>query len=179
MESIEQGREPSGPRPRLPRGLVAALILALAIGALAWVVDARWRAQAQADLVLAFDETLSAVEVAERRVQSMTEYARPARERSDVDPGVRESLDVLVREAAIDSAADIAAQRSRVEGVRLLPWHTELLRMRDEAGTWLDLRASGIDSLAITGRATYAPREQLDAAREALHESWQALKPSR
>ena len=157
--------------------MVGALLVALAVGALAWVADARWRAHSQADLALAFDETLSAVEVAERRVQSVTEYARPARERADVDPSVRASLDTLIRDAAIDSAADIAAQRSRVDGVRLLPWHTELLTAREQAGAWLDLRASGIVSLAATGRAVYAPREQLDAARAALREAWQAITP--
>ena len=177
MESLEQGREPRGQGGRLRLALIGTLVLALAVGALAWVADARWRSNATADLALAFDQTLSAVEVAERRVQSVSEYARPARDRADVDPAVRESLDTLVREAAADSAADIAAQRSQIEAVRLLPWHTELRLARDQAGDWLDLRASGITSLAATGRAEYAPREQLDAARERLRESWLALTP--
>lgn len=176
MESLEQGTEPRGRRSRRQAVLLAvAVAVALALGA-AWLIDARWQETATADLRLAFDETLTSIEVGERRVQSMTEYARPARERADVDPGVRASLDALVREAAADSAADIAAQRSRVEGVRLLPWHTDLLLMRERAGTWLDLRASGIVSLATTGRVAYAPREQLDAARAALRETWQTVR---
>ena len=177
METLEQGAESRGQRWR-PHPVLLGLAAAVAIGiGAAWLVDARWQDTATADLTLAFDETLTAIEVAERRVQSVTEYARPARDRADVDPSVRDSLDTLIRDAAVDSAADIAAQRSRVDGVRLLPWHTALLAARDQAGAWLDLRASGIVSLAATGRAVYAPREQLDAARAALRESWQALTP--
>ena len=176
MESLEQGHEPRDAHPRRRRVLVGVLVAALAVGALAWVADARWRTHAASDLALAFDETLSAVEIAERRVQSVTEYARPARDRADVDPRVRESLDELVRDTASDSAADIATQRGRIDAVRLLPWHTDLRTARDEAGTWLDLRASGVVSLATTGRATYAPREQLDAARAALRDAWQMVR---
>ena len=177
MELLEHGPEPSRQRARLRLALAGAVLGVIAIAAFAWVADGRWRAHAQADLALAFDETLSVVETAERRVQSVTEYARPARDRADVDPAIRESLDDLVREAAADSAADIAAQRGRLDDVRLLPWHADLRLARDQAGAWLDMRASGIVSLAATGRAVYAPREQLDAAREALRESWQALTP--
>ena len=179
MELLEHGPEPRRRRARLPVALAFAVLAAIAIGALAWVADGRWRERAQADLAIAFDETLSVVETAERRVQSVAEYARPARDQSDVDPAVRESQDAVVRDAATDAAADIAAQRGRLDDVRLLPWHSDLRLAREQAGTWLDMRASGIVSLAATGRAEYAPREQLDAAREALRESWQALTPSR
>jgi hypothetical protein len=175
MESLEQGHEPRHPAGLL-LALVGALVAGLAVSALAWVADARWRANATADLVLAFDETLSAVEIAERRVQSVAEYTRPARDRADMDPSERESLDELVRDAASESAADIAAQRSRVDAVRLLPWHADLRIARDQAGAWLDLRATGIVSLATTGRTEYAPREQLDSARTALRDAWEAIR---
>jgi hypothetical protein len=175
MESLEQGHEPRHPAGLL-LALVGALVAGLAVSALAWVADARWRANATADLVLAFDETLSAVEIAERRVQSVAEYTRPARDRADMDPSERESLDELVRDAASESAADIATQRSRVDAVRLLPWHADLRIARDQAGAWLDLRATGIVSLATTGRTEYAPREQLDSARTALRDAWEAIR---
>jgi hypothetical protein len=93
-----------------------------------------------------------------------------------MDPSERESLDELVRDAASESAADIAAQRSRVDAVRLLPWHADLRIARDQAGAWLDLRATGIVSLATTGRTEYAPREQLDSARTALRDAWEAIR---
>ena len=83
MESIEQGRERRAMSPRLRVAVISALVVMLALGALAWVVDARWRSSATAELALAFDETVSAIEIAERRVQSVIEYSRPARDRAD------------------------------------------------------------------------------------------------
>lgn len=178
METLEQGTESRGQRWR-PHPVLLGLAAAVTIGiGAAWFIDARWQDTATADLTLAFDETLTAIEIAERRVQSVTEYARPARDRVDVDPSVRESLDELVRDAAADSAADIATQRDRVDAVRLLPWHTDLRTARDQAGAWLDLRASGIVSLADTGRATYPPRDQLDAARADLRDAWATIQRS-
>jgi hypothetical protein len=146
------------------------------VSALAWVADARWRANATADLVLAFDETLSAVEIAERRVQSVMEYTRPARDRVDVDPDVRTSLDDLVRETAIEEAAGIADARARIDSITILPWHDELISAREEANTWLALRATGITSLAEQGRAVYPPQGELDDARAALVGAFSALR---
>lgn len=177
MESIEQGTDRPSPGPRRRLALAGVLIATLILAALGWALDSRWRAAATADLTRAFDETLSVIETAERRVQSVAEYARPARERADMDPAVRQSLGDLAQESAREEATDIERQRAAIDDVRLLPWHSDLHTARDHAGAWLDLRASGIVNLAQTGRATYAPREQLDAARAALREAWRALTP--
>ena len=158
--------------PRLRIAVIGALAMVLALGALAWVVDVRWRSSATAELALTFDETVSAIEIAERRVQSVMEYARPARERADVDPAVRASLDELVRETAVDADADIAIPRDRLDSITLPPWHGDLRVAQERAALWLDLRAAGITSLVETGRATYPPREEIDAARESLRVAW-------
>lgn len=176
MESIEQGSEPRQLSPRLRVALIGAVAAALALGALAGIVDARWRERTTDDLAKAFDETVRAIEAGERRVGSMMEYARPARERADVAPDVRASLDALVRDAAIEEAADIAEARARVDAIMIPPWHDELAVAREEADTWLALRATGITSLAEQGRATYPPREEIDAAREALRTAWAGVR---
>lgn len=176
MESIEQGRERRAMSPRLRVAVIGALVVMLALGALAWVVDARWRSSATAELALAFDETVSAIEIAERRVQSVMEYARPARERVDVDPAVRASLDELVLETAVDADADIAIPRDRLNSVALPPWHGDLRIAQERAALWLDLRAAGITSLVETGQAIYPPREEIDAARESLRVAWAGVR---
>jgi hypothetical protein len=176
MESIEQGHERRTMSPRLRAVLLASLAGAVIIGVLGWIGDARWREAATDDLAMAFDETLSSIEIAERRVQSVMEYARPARERADVDPAVRASLDDLVRETAIDARADIAIRRQEVAAVTIPPWHAKLLEARERAEEWLDLRAAGISSLVETGRATYPPREEIDAARESLRLAWAGVR---
>ena len=176
MESIEQGRERRAVSPRLRVAVIGAMAAVLALGALAWVVDARWRSSATAELAMAFDETVNAIEIAERRVQSVMEYARPARERADVDPAVRASLDELVRETAVDADADIAIPRDRLDGITLPPWHGDLRVAQERAALWLDLRAAGITSLVETGRATYPPREEIDAARESLRLAWAGVR---
>ena len=173
MESIEHGHEA---RRRVPVAWAIAVVAVMVLGALMWVIDGRWRASATADLALAFDETVTAIEVAERRVQSVMEYTRTDREATDADPAVRSSLDDLVRETALDADADIAAQRAQLEAVTLPPWHGDLHAAREEAMVWLDLRAAGITSLVATGRATYPPREDIDAARESLRTAWAALR---
>lgn len=176
MESIEQGREPRAMSPRLRWALAGGLVAVVVIGVVGWAVDTRWRATATADLALAFDETVTAIEVAERRVQSVMEYARPARDRVDVDPAVRASLDDLVRETALDASADIAVPREQLGAIAVSPWHADLREARDRAQIWLDLRAAGITSLVETGRATYPPREEIDAARESLRAAWAGVR---
>jgi hypothetical protein len=175
MESLEQGVDSPGvSRRRWVVGLIAAGILG-ALGVAAWQVDMRWREASASDIALAFDEALSAIETAERRVQSVSEYARPQSDRDDISLAAKASLEAMVQEAAVDSAADIARERMQINAVRLLPWHTSLQEARGRAVAWLDLRASGIVTLAATGRATYAPREQIDSARTALREAWEAI----
>lgn len=176
MEAIEQGRERTSLSPRLRGAVIGGLTAALIVGALAWILDARWREASTADLAMAFDETVTAIEIAERRVQSVMEYARPARDRLDVDPDVRASLDELVRETAVDASADIAGSRDQLGAVRVFPWHADLRQARDRAEIWLDLRAAGITSLVETGRATYPPREDIDAARESLRAAWAGVR---
>ena len=179
MESIEQGRERPGLRPRARLALALAVVAALGLGAVGWWADIRWRAGATSDLALSFDESVTAIEIAERRVQSVIEYARPARERSDVDPAVRASLDDLVRETAVDAQADIAAERERLDAVLIAPWQQDLRAAREQAAVWLDLRAAGITSLVETGTATYPPRAEIDAARASLREAWAAVMEPR
>lgn len=162
--------------PRLRWALAVGIVAVVGIGLAGWAAEARWRDAATNDLAMAFDETLSAIEIGERRVQSVMEYARPARERSDVDPAVRESLDELIRETAVDANADIAIPRERVQAVMIPPWYGELLEARDRAAVWLDLRSAGIVSLVETGRATYPPREEIDAARELLRAAWAGVR---
>lgn len=176
METLESGSEPTvrGPRWRWGVSLAAALVIAL--GAIAWGVEARWHSTATTDLAAAFDRTLSAIEISERRVQSVMEYARPARERADVDPAVRDSLDALVREAAVDAAADIAVPRDALDQLALPPWRPDLQDARDQARMWLDLRAAGITSLAQTGRVTYPSRDELDSVRESLRVAWERVR---
>jgi hypothetical protein len=114
MESLEQGVDSPGlSRRRWVVGLIAVVVLG-AVGAAAWQVDMRWREASASDIALAFDEALSAIETAERRVQSVSEYARPQSDRDDISLAEKASLGAMVQEAAVDSAAEIAAQRSRV-----------------------------------------------------------------
>jgi len=175
VEALEQGTER---RPRSRRSLVLLLIGLLGIGVLVaggLYADARWRANAAVSLTIAFDKTVSAIEIAERRVQSVSEYARPARGRADLDPSVRESLDALVRDAAIESSAVITERRAAVDDVLLLPWHSDLRHAQAQAGVWLDLRATGINSFAAQGEARYPPRGELNDARAALVRAFSTL----
>ena len=175
MESLEQGVD--SPHPSWRRwvvGLIAVAVLG-AVGAAAWQLDMRWREASASDIALAFDETLSAIETAERRVQSVAEYARPQSDRDDISLAEKASLEAMVQEAAVESAAEIARERMQINAVRLLPWHTSLQEARGRAVAWLDLRASGIVTLAATGQATYAPREEIDSARTALRDAWEAI----
>lgn len=176
MESIEQGYERRTLRPGVRFALIGAVVAALALGALTWVLDTRWRERTAVELTRAFDETVTAIESGERRVGSMIEYARPARERADIDAAVRTSLDDLVRETAIEESADIAEARSRLASITILPWHDELHTAREEAETWLALRATGMTTLAEQGRAIYPPQGELDDARAALVGAFSALR---
>jgi hypothetical protein len=160
MESIEQGREHSSVSRRALITLVSSLAVVLALGALAYVVDARWRASATEDLVIAFDETVTAIESGERQVNSVLEYTAPG----DTESAHQE----IVRAAAIDAASKISVARDRVDAIAILPWHGDLLTAREEADIWLALRATGIMSLAERGQAIYPPQGELDDARAAL-----------
>jgi len=160
MESIEQGREHSSVSRRALITLVSSLAAVLALGALAYVVDARWRATATEDLVIAFDETVTAIESGERQVNSVLEYTAPG----DTESAHQE----IVRAAAIDAASKISVARDRVDAIAILPWHSDLLTAREEADIWLALRATGITSLAERGQAIYPPQGELDDARAAL-----------
>ena len=176
MESLEQGSEHRAMRPGVRAALIAGVVAVMVLGALAWVLDTRWRERTADELTRAFDETVTAIESGERRVSSMMEYARPARDRVDVDPAVRTSLDDLVRETAVEEATGIAEARARMDAITILPWHDELLSAREEADTWLALRATGITSLAEQGRAVYPPQGELDDARAALVGAFSALR---
>jgi hypothetical protein len=176
MESIEQGQERRAMSPRLRVAVIGAIVAVLALGALAWVLDTQWRARTVDELTRAFDETVTAIESGERRVSSMMEYARPARDRIDVDPDVRTSLDALVRETAIEETAGIADARAGIDAITILPWHDELITAREQADIWLALRATGITSLAEQGRAIYPPQGELDDARAALVGAFSALQ---
>jgi hypothetical protein len=160
MESIEQGREQSTVSRRALVTLASSLAVVLALGALAYVVDARWRASATDDLVIAFDETVTAIESGERQVNSVLEYTAPG----DTESAHQE----IVRAAAIDAASKISVARDRVDAIAILPWHGDLLTAREEADIWLALRATGIMSLAERGQAIYPPQGELDDARAAL-----------
>jgi hypothetical protein len=160
MESIEQGREHSSVSRRALITLVSSLAVVLALGALAYVVDARWRASATDDLVIAFDETVTAIESGERQVNSVLEYTAPG----DTESAHQE----IVRAAAIDAASKISVAGGRVGAIAILPWHGDLLTAREEADIWLALRATGIMSLAERGQAIYPPQGELDDARAAL-----------
>ena len=160
MESIEQGREHSRVSRRALITLVSSLAAVLALGALAYVIDARWRATATEDLVIAFDETVTAIESGERQVNSVLEYTAPG----DTESAHQE----IVRAAAIDAASKISVARDRVDAIAILPWHSDLLTAREEADIWLALRATGITSLAERGKAIYPPQGELDDARAAL-----------
>lgn len=176
MESLEQGSEHRVMHPRVRLALIGGMVAVVALGASAWVVDTEWRERTADELTRAFDETVTAIESGERRVSSMMEYARPARDRVDVDPDVRTSLDDLVRETAMEEATSIAAARARMDAITIPPWHDELLSAREDADTWLALRATGITSLAEQGRAVYPPQGELDDARAALVGAFSALR---
>ena len=168
MESIEQGRESRDVSPRRRLAWVGLLIGLVILGALAWVVDGRWRDRTAAELTRAFDETVTAIESGERQVNSVMEYTAPG----GADPAQED----MVRTAAVDAAAKISSARERVDAITILPWHDELLTAREEADTWLALRATGITSLAAQGRAIYPPQGELDDARAALVGAFSALK---
>lgn len=176
MESLEQGSEHRAMSPRVRLALIGGMVALAALGAFAWVLDTEWRERTADELTRAFDETVTAIESGERRVSSMMEYARPARDRVDVDPDVSTSLGGLVRETAMEEATGIAAARARLDAITILPWHDELLSAREEADTWLALRATGITSLAEQGRAVYPPQGELDDARAALVGAFSALR---
>ena len=160
MESIEQGREHSSVSRRALITLASSLAAVLALAALAYVIDARWRASAADDLVIAFDETVTAIESGERQVNSVLEYTAPG----DTESAHQD----IVRAAAIDAASKISVARDRVDAIAILPWHGDLLTAREEADIWLALRATGIMSLAERGQAIYPPQGELDDARAAL-----------
>jgi hypothetical protein len=168
MESIEQGREPTPARPRVRLGVIVAGIALVGLAALAWALDGLWRDRTTAELTRAFDETVTAIEAGERQVNSVIEYAPP-----DSTDGTQEDA---VRSAAVDAAAKITTARDRIDAIVILPWHDELLTARDEADTWLALRATGITSLAEQGRAIYPPQGELDDARAALVGAFSALR---
>ena len=164
METLEQGPERQAPSRR---SLVLPLIGLLAIGALVaagLVIDARWRANAATSLTIAFDKTVTAIENGERRVQSVSDYEQ---ERS---PSREEA-----RQAAVESSAQIAERRAAVDDVLLLPWHSDLRHAQEQAGIWLDLRATGINSFAAQGEARYPPRGELNDARTTLVRAFSTL----
>ena len=168
MEAIEQGREARSMSPRLRLALVGVALAVVAIGATAWVIDDRWRDRTAAELTRAFDETVTAIESGERRVNSVVQYAGPE--------DTSAAQEATVRAAAVDAAASITAARDRVESITIPPWHSELLTAREEADTWLALRSTGITSLAAQGRAVYPPQGELDDARSALVGAFSALQ---
>lgn len=79
------------------------------------------------------------------------------------------------RQASIESSALIAERRAAVDDVLLLPWHSDLRHAQTQAGIWLDLRATGINSFAAQGLARYPPRGELNDARAALVRAFSAL----
>lgn len=168
MESIEQGHEPRAARPRVRLGVIVAGIALVGLAALAWALDGLWQERTTAELTRAFDETVTAIEAGERQVNSVIEYAPP-----DSTDGAQEDA---VRSAAIDAAAKITTARDRIDAIVILPWHDQLLNAREEADTWLALRATGITSLAEQGRAIYPPQGELDDARAALVGAFSALQ---
>ena len=164
MEALEQGTERS---PRSARALALLLIGLLGIGVLVaggLYIDARWRAAAATSLTIAFDKTVTAIENGERRVQSVSDYEQ---ERSLSRDGARQ--------AASESSALIAERRAAVDAVLLLPWHSDLRNAQTQAGIWLDLRATGINSFAAQGVARYPPRGELNDARAALVRAFSTL----
>ena len=164
METLEQGPERQAPSRR---SLVLPLIGLLIIGALVaagLAIDARWRANAAVALTIAFDKTVLVIENGERRVQSVSDYERE-----------RSSSREEARQAAIESSALIAERRAAVDAVRLLPWHSDLRNAQRQAGIWLDLRATGINSFAAQGEARYPPRGELNDARAALVRAFSTL----
>ena len=168
MEAIEQGREVRAVSPRLRLLLVGATLAVVAVVAAAWVIDDRGRDRSTVELIRAFDETVTAIESGERRVNSIMQWPGP--------DGTQVAQEDMVRAAAVDAAASIAAARDRMESITILPWHDDLLIAREEADTWLALRATGITSLAAQGRAVYPPRGELDDARAALNSAFSELQ---
>ena len=164
MEALEQGTER---RPRSRRSLVLLLIGLLGIGVLVaggLYIDARWRAAAATSLTIAFDKTVTAIENGERRVQSVSDYEQERSLSRDE-----------ARQAAVESSALIAERRAAVDAVLLLPWHSDLRHAQEQAGIWLDLRATGINSFAAQGEARYPPRGELNDARAALVRAFSTL----
>ena len=164
MEALEQGTER---RPRSRRSLVLLLIGLLGIGVLVaggLYIDARWRAAAATSLTIAFDKTVTAIENGERRVQSVSDYEQERSLSRDE-----------ARQAAVESSALIAQRRAAVDAVLLLPWHSDLRHAQTQAGVWLDLRATGINSFAAQGEARYPPRGELNDARAALVRAFSTL----
>lgn len=164
METLEQGPERQA---RSRRSIVVLVISLLVVGALlaaGFIIDARWRAAAATSLTIAFDKTVTVIENGERRVQSISEQERQ-------QPSAREDA----RQAAIEASALIAERRAAVDAVLLLPWHSDLRNAQTQAGIWLDLRATGINSLAAQGEARYPPRGELNDARAALVRAFSTL----
>lgn len=164
MEALEQGAERQA---RSRRSLVVLVIGLLGIGVLVaggLYLDARWRAAAATSLTIAFDKTVTAIENGERRVQSVSTYEQErSLSRDDA------------RRAAVESSALIAERRAAVDAVLLLPWHSDLRHAQTQAGVWLDLRATGINSFAAQGVARYPPRGELNDARAALVRAFSTL----
>jgi 2-C-methyl-D-erythritol 4-phosphate cytidylyltransferase len=165
VEQLEQG---TARRPRSTRTLVVLIVGALSVGlvlAVGLVIDARWRDAAAESLTVAFDQTVTAIETGERRVQSVAEYGRQSSSGNDA-----------ARAAAIESSAEIAQRRANIDGVLLLPWHDDLRNAREQALLWLDLRATGVNSYAAQGIARYPPRGELNDARAALVRAFSVLR---
>lgn len=134
MEELEYGE----PRQRHPRLLAAAVIALTLVVALCWWLDRQWEGAATADVTAAASHAEMTVTNAQRRLDSMRDYVRPAISRPDLDPAMRTSMEELIDDARNQGLLEIDAARAALLDLSFAPWHDGPRRLRDEAVATLE-----------------------------------------
>lgn len=148
--------------------LVAVLLLAGVVTAL----DGSTRHRELDDLLAGVDVGRSSVVYADRRIAAAITYGTPVLYGSDARPGLRDDVELIVRDAADFAAPGVRQALERVEALRFRPWHGDLERARGAYAVYLRaaldrLRAVHRDYGALFQRGP-RQRELLLAARRAL-----------
>jgi hypothetical protein len=140
----DAGRVSGGGRFRLA-GAALAIFLVLAIGG-SWA-DRLERGHEFDALTTTIDSSQQSVSFAVQQVVSTRNYTMPLLVTSS-SATVREGLEKLIDQAAQRRVVDLEAQRRRVDGVFIVPWHTAERRARADYVAYLDARIAAMQSMA-------------------------------
>ncbi|MCU0264710.1 MAG: hypothetical protein MUC45_01130 [Actinomycetia bacterium] len=114
----------------------------------------------------------AATDQATAGLRGVTWFVGPTLGRSDLDPGARDDVLAVVRQAAGAGVDDVTAARDALLAVRVLPWHSDVAAARraqvEHAEAWRDYFRTGardLDAMADLQPETLRIR---DSARAAL-----------